>query len=31
MGACFAWSWIGEGAAAVNRIAQSVAVIDLWS
>ena len=30
-GACFALSWVGEGAAAVNHIAQSVAVIDAWS
>ena len=30
-GACFASSWVGEVAAAVNRIAQSRAVIDLTS
>ena len=30
-GACFASSWIGEGAAAVNHIAQSVAGIYLRS
>ena len=30
-GACFFLSWIGEGAAAVKHIAQSVAVIGLRS
>ena len=29
--ACFASSWIGEGAAVVNNIVQAVAVIDLRS